>query len=53
MGKTIWCLFIPTFICPSNLDCTDGPCPYMTGPESTVIVEFDKLDNIESIVDKE
>ena len=53
MAETIWCLFVKNFICPSELNCYDGPCPHMTSPESTVIVEFDKLGNIESIVDKE
>ena len=31
MGKTIWCVQIPGFICPGHLECSDGsPCPWLT-----------------------
>jgi len=33
MADTIWCRFDKTFICPGNLECIAGPCPYMTKAE--------------------
>ena len=58
MAETIWCLFIKGFICPTQQDCMDGPCPHMTKDGLTVIVKdkavkFDADKKVVSVTDVE
>ena len=52
MADTIWCRFDKTFICPGNLECLSGSCPYLTGSNMSTDTVYAVLDGMKSKSEK-